>query len=87
MFLNQVLVNTAPLCLIAQNVRVALQLCLPSHLPALLLQLLLSLGQLGLKGSDDHLLASSGPSVFLTQAVPELLDLPLQLLPPTLCLS
>lgn len=58
-----------------------------SRLPVFLLQLLLGLGQLGLEGRDGHLLAGPGPRVLLAQALPELLDLPLQLLPPALRLG
>lgn len=59
MFLNQVLVNTAPLCLIAQNVRVASSCALP--LPTYLLSCSScssAWANLDSKGSDDHLLAS-----------------------------
>ena len=87
MFLSQVLITqlssvSRPECGESPSSR-----ALPSHLPALLLQLLLSLGQFRLKGGNDHLLAGPGPGVLLTQAPPELLDLSLQLLPPALRLG
>lgn len=83
MFPNQVFVTQLPF--ISQTRMWRSPPAIPSsHLPALLFQLLLSLGQLRLKSSNDHLLAGPGPCVLLTQASPELLNLPLQLLPPTL---
>lgn len=62
----------------------------PKHLPsspALLLQLLLCLGQFRLKSGDQHFLPGSGSSILFTQAGPQFLDLPLQLLPSTLSLG
>lgn len=56
-------------------------------LPALLLQLLLCLGQFRLQSSDQHFLPGSGSSILFTQAGPQFLDLPLQLLPSTLGLG
>ena len=59
----------------------------PRSLPVLLLQLLLCLGQFRLKSSDQHFLPGPGPSILFAQAGPQFLDLPLQLLPATLCLG
>lgn len=66
MFLNQVLVTQFPFISLTRMWG-SPSSCAPlSHLPALLLQLFLGLGQLRLKGSNDHLLAGPDPSVLLT---------------------
>lgn len=87
LFLNQVLGTQLPFTSLTRRRGSPSGCALLPHLPALLLQLLLGLGQLRLEGSNDQLLPGPGPSVLLSQAPPELLDLPLQLLPPALCLG